>query len=135
MKAPQNGRIIAFIIDSLIGIILPAIFVLLGFYVWSGFDTAAGRLLSLAIMLAGILSLVAYVLLKDGLPGGMSVGKRLMKLRVVRSDGSKCDPMSSALRNVTLLVPILNLIELVLAIADREGRRIGDKIARTQVVE
>jgi uncharacterized RDD family membrane protein YckC len=58
-----------------------------------------------------------------------------VKLRVVRSDGSRCDLGSSALRNITLLVPILNVLELAAAVVDAEGRRLGDRIARTQVVE
>lgn len=134
MKAPQNGRIIAFFLDSALSLILPSALVLAGFRFWNGYDSALGKLGSLVLMLAGILALLAYVLLKDGLPGGTSVGKRLVRLRVVRGDGSKCDPVSSALRNITLLTPLLP-IELIIAVADREGKRIGDRIAGTQVVE
>jgi uncharacterized RDD family membrane protein YckC len=79
------------------------------------------------------------MLLRDGLFGGRSLGKKLMKLRVVRSDGSKCDFVSSALRNITLpvfsIIPPLYLIELLLPLVDKEGLRLGDRVAKTQVVE
>ena len=75
------------------------------------------------------------MLIKDGLGGGLGVGKKLMNVRVVRSDGSRCDYPSSIIRNSTLLVPVLGLVDLAVGALDREGRRLGDRLAGTQVVE
>ena len=58
-----------------------------------------------------------------------------MKLRVVKNDGSPCNYVSSILRNITFVIPLVGFIELILPLIDKEGLRLGDKIAKTQVVE
>lgn len=106
----------------------------------------------------------AYILLKDGFEydfmDGRSVGKKLMKLRPIRLDGQKMDLRTSAMRNWPLalgslaslffVVPVLGwllfplllivaiglgIYELVLVVTSADGRRFGDKLAGTQVVE
>lgn len=105
-----------------------------------------------------------YVLLRDGLDvefmDRRSLGKKLIKLRPVRLDGQPMDPVTSVKRNLPLAVgsvgslfwfiPILGwmvaiffgliglvigIVELVLVLTDPEGRRMGDKLAGTKVVE
>ncbi len=105
-----------------------------------------------------------YILLRDGLElefmDRRSIGKKLMKLRPVRLNGQPMDPISSIKRNLPLcvglvgtifwVIPILGwivailfgvvglivaLVEFVLVLTDAEGRRMGDKLAGTRVVE
>ncbi len=105
-----------------------------------------------------------YILLRDGLDlefmDKRSIGKKLIKLRPVRLDGQPMDPLTSAKRNLPLcvgmigtifwVIPILGwivallfgvvglvlgLMELILVLTDPEGRRMGDKLAQTKVVE
>lgn len=105
-----------------------------------------------------------YILLRDGLDiefmDKRSIGKKLMKLRPVRLDGQPMDPITSVKRNLPFcvglvgtifwVIPILGwivavlfglvglvlgIIELVLVLTDPEGRRMGDKLAETKVVE
>lgn len=105
-----------------------------------------------------------YVLLRDGLDlkfmDRRSIGKKLIKLRPVRLDGQPMDLATSLKRNlplavgavgsVFLVIPILGwivaiffgllglvigIIELILVLTDPEGRRMGDKLAGTKVVE
>jgi uncharacterized RDD family membrane protein YckC len=83
-----------------------------------------------------------------------SLGKKVMKLRPVLLDGGKVDMMVSIKRNWILAIPsiimiipvfgwvigpilglIIGLIEFILVLTDPEGRRMGDKIANTKVVE
>jgi uncharacterized RDD family membrane protein YckC len=84
----------------------------------------------------------------------------VMKLRPVRLDGGPMDLVASAKRNwmfalggitsLLLFIPVLGwlliipvalaglalgLLEIFLVITDADGRRLGDKIAGTQVVE
>lgn len=116
------------------------------------------------IPFVGGLVATAYWLLRDGLDiefmDGRSIGKALVKLRPVRLDGGKMDPMTSIKRNwmfalggvaqLLLFIPIigwimlpfvglaalvLGVVELVLVITDAEGRRFGDKLAGTRVIE
>ena len=130
----------------------------------------AKRFIALIIdgVISGIISLIpfggllgaAYMLLRDGLDiefmDNRSIGKKIMKLRPVTMDGSKCDLMISVKRNWMfalgpivmipiigwILIPIVGLaamiiavVEVVLVLTDDEGRRWGDKLADTKVIE
>jgi uncharacterized RDD family membrane protein YckC len=97
---------------------------------------------------AGVL-LLAWWLLRD--ITGASVGKRMLKLRVVRQDGSESGPRERVLRNVTLiggpvfmLIPVstgvmgsvtgLILIVIEMAALVMLKRRLGDMLAGTAVI-
>jgi uncharacterized RDD family membrane protein YckC len=83
----------------------------------------------------------AYLLLRDALfVRGQSVGKFFFSLLVVSLEtGQPCTWMGSVFRNFFLLIPGLNLVtmalEVVAIVRDRQGQRLGDRLARTQVVE
>ena len=134
MKAPVGKRVVAFLMDCVIIGVLVGLLMGVGFAFMAVLRNAAGGIIAMLLILLGLVVFVAFVLLRDGLFGGRSPGKKLMKLRVVLSDGSQCRYVQSALRNVTLLVPVLGLIEMILPLVDKEGLRIGDKVAKTQVV-
>jgi uncharacterized RDD family membrane protein YckC len=75
-----------------------------------------------------------YELLRDGFFGGRSLGKKLMGLKVVNTKtGKPCSIKDSILRNITLFIPVVNLIEIVMPFIDAEGLRFGDKLAGTKV--
>ena len=105
----------------------------------------------------------AYWCVRDGMEidfmDRRSIGKKVMKLRPVTLDGSPMDIMASVKRNwmfalsgvaqvlaytiigliiaipLALVVFLLVILEFVLVITDDEGRRLGDKIANTMVIE
>ena len=107
----------------------------------------------------------AYMVLRDGLEfefmDQRSLGKKLMKLRPVRLDGETVDIETSIKRNwmfgfgplITafawipilgwfILVPlaalaalIVGIMEIVFVLKDPEGRRWGDSLANTKVIE
>lgn len=105
----------------------------------------------------------AYWLVRDGLEldfmDHRSIGKKLVKLRPVTLDGSPVDIMVSMKRNwmfalggvvqlliytiigILLAIPLafvaflLFIVEFVLVLTDAKGRRLGDKIANTMVIE
>lgn len=139
-KADLGKRFIAAIIDGLL---------------------AAG--VSFIPVVGGIIGSL-YVLLRDGLDlefmDRRSIGKKLMQLRPIRLDGQPMDPMSSVKRNLPLavgavgsvfwVIPVLGwivaiffaliglvigIVEVILVLTDPEGRRMGDKLAGTKVVE
>jgi uncharacterized RDD family membrane protein YckC len=114
-------------------------------------------------ILGGLLA-GGWWLVRDGLElefaDRRSPGKKVMKLRPVRLDGQPMDIATSFKRNLPLaiycvgyflwIVPVLGhlvsipifliggllcLIEAVLVVTDPEGRRFGDKIAGTKVIE
>jgi uncharacterized RDD family membrane protein YckC len=147
-KADLGKRIIAALID---GIIVGVGGMIIGFIPFIGGPIAG-------VCVGG------YWLLRDGLDldfaDKRSIGKKVMKLRPVRLDGQPMDRNVSIKRNMPLaiyaigyflwIVPVLghlvsipifviggiiNLVEAILVLTDPEGRRWGDKMAGTKVIE
>jgi uncharacterized RDD family membrane protein YckC len=99
----------------------------------------------------GFLSGLAYILIADGFAGGRSVGKRLVGLQTLRVDGREAAGFrESIIRNLPLgaaqiayavpyvgwLVSIAILaFESLLIVGNEQGRRLGDEVARTQVLD
>jgi uncharacterized RDD family membrane protein YckC len=138
-KADSGKRILAAIIDGLLTFVV-------------GFVPFVGGLVG-----------AAYWLVRDGLEldfmDGRSIGKKVMKLRPVTLDGTPMDIMTSVKRNwmfalggvaqilvytiigIFLAIPLaliaflLFVLEFILMLTDAEGRRMGDKIANTMVIE
>jgi uncharacterized RDD family membrane protein YckC len=139
-KAPIGKRILAYIIDAVI--LMAIIFVpligmmVLGMVVAMAVPRIAGiiGLITLPVWLLSMAAMLGYALLKDGLNGGKSFGKKFMGLKVVK-DGKPCGYVDSALRNVILIIPLVGLIDIIMAFIDAEGLRLGDKVAKTKVVE
>ena len=66
---------------------------------------------------------------------GGSPGKKLFGLRLIRQGGVPAGPAASFVRNLLLLVPGWNLVEIASVVRRRNGRRPGDKLAGTTLVE
>jgi uncharacterized RDD family membrane protein YckC len=133
--APLGSRIGAGVIDSLvpIAIYIPAVIIMI---ILASIKLGA---LSSIVMLAAVVLVMGYVFLKDCLPflGGQSIGKKLMKLRVVTEDGKPITGNWQAgfMRNILMLVWPVELIMLIVREGKPEaGRRIGDDMAKTKVI-
>ena len=99
----------------------------------------------------GFLSGLAYILIADGFAGGKSIGKRLVGLHTIRVDGRESAGFQeSIIRNLPLggaqlayAVPYVGWLaslailafESFLIIGNEQGRRLGDEVARTQVLD
>ena len=100
---------------------------------------------------AGFYAGLAYLLLGDGFFDGRSIGKKLIKLKVISAKtDSPCTFRDSILRNSTFaagyifwLVPwigwivlfLVSVLEFTLVLGSKDGMRLGDKIAGTVVIE
>lgn len=123
-------RVAAFLVDALsmsLILILPASAVSYGM-AWIG---GSVKVIQIAWWVALAMLLLA-ILLRDGVRG-RSMGKRLLGLRLLTPKGERCGYGRSILRNLPLVVPGWNLVELVMVLAGRP--RTGDRIARTTVAE
>jgi uncharacterized RDD family membrane protein YckC len=89
-------------------------------------------------ILGGFLAVI-YITFRDGLFGGQSIGKKILGIRVVHVDGRPISYIDSSFRNVLfiiyLLIPLAVAVESVAAWRHPERRRLGDRIARTCVVQ
>ena len=76
---------------------------------------------------------VLYFLFSDGLPNGQSLGKKLLGISVIGTNSGKyCSFSQSFFRN--LLTPIIGTIDAIF-ILGKKRQRLGDKLAKTIVVE
>ena len=74
-----------------------------------------------------------YLLLKDSLGQGQSLGKRIYGLRVVDAEsGEPCTHRQSLVRNLWLLIPFMPMVEVVRLAAT--GQRVGDDFGETRVI-
>ncbi|MBI5199846.1 MAG: RDD family protein [Nitrospirae bacterium] len=94
---------------------------------------------------------MVYLLICDGLFEGRSVGKRIIGLKVILHETTQaCTFRESVMRNLPLaigyiliVVPfigflfsiIILLFESLLMIGSEKGMRLGDEIAKTQVID
>jgi uncharacterized RDD family membrane protein YckC len=93
--------------------------------------------LLLVIWLVGWVLDLGYFVFLESATGGQSVGKRIMKLRVVRDDGFPIELRHSVIRNLLRAVdelPGTYVVGLVATIVSDQGKRLGDVAAGTIVV-
>lgn len=77
--------------------------------------------------------LMVAMLLRDGWRRRASPGKQLLGLRLLTPQGEGCTYKRSILRNVPLVIPLWNLVEVILVLAGKP--RTGDRLAKTSVTE
>jgi uncharacterized RDD family membrane protein YckC len=68
---------------------------------------------------------------------GQTPGKRLLRIRVVKADGSNVTVLASAVRNLLRLVDFLPAcypVGLITMLVDKQHRRLGDLVAGTVLV-
>ena len=99
----------------------------------------------------GFLGGLAYILIADGFAGGRSIGKRLIGLQTVLPDRREAAGFrESIIRNLPFAVALaafavpyvgwvvsagLIAFEAVLILGNEQGRRLGDEVAGTQVMD
>lgn len=115
-------------------------------------DVAITYLVGLIPFIGGVIGFF-YMLLRDGLLDGQSIGKKLLNIRVVTDHGAVTYG-DSIKRNIIFAIPslfmiipfiggiisgiigaIIYVVEIVKAMNDAEGKRYGDVWAGTKVVE
>jgi len=108
---------------------------------------AAAELIASVGFLAGL----AYLLVADGFSDGRSIGKRLIGLQTILPDTREpAGFRDSIIRNIPIAVAKLAFVipyvgwlvsavivafEAVLIIGNEQGRRLGDELAGTQVLD
>ncbi len=96
-----------------------------------------GWLVQLGLVLGVFATQWAYWTVSDLVLGGQTLGKRALKLRVVREDGAPIAFTESALRNVARVVdflPAAYAVGLLAMLISPRHRRLGDLLAGTVVV-
>ncbi len=129
--ASVGDRIIAAILDS---VIVASVFLI----ILLSMSIALPAQVTEWVYLVAFVPAAFYHLLCETLMNGQSIGKRIMKIRVVQTDGSEARFGSYFLRWLLRFVEITicyGSIALVTAVVNRKGQRLGDLAAGTCVIK
>ena len=127
-------RAIAVIIDTLLFIVIACCFFLVVALVSGGeFETADES--SILLNLASTLVYFGYFIVLEG-SSGTTLGKRLLKLRVVKVDGTPITMRESAIRNILRIIDgiLFYLVGAIIIWTNPNKQRLGDRLAQTIVV-
>ncbi|QDK80396.1 RDD family protein [Spirosoma sp. KCTC 42546] len=100
-------------------------------------------MVSYSLGMVGYAIAIAYMLTKDALPetggflGGQSIGKKLMGIKAIKEDTGASlvgDYGTAITRQVSLMIPFFGFVDALMVFSD-EGKRFGDKWAKTIVVK
>ena len=122
-------RVLAYVIDSALMGLIWGVAVIAG--------TALGDTGYLLLVFVRVVATLGYGFLLEGLYR-YTPAKYLLKLVVVKSDGSNCTVGASILRNLLWIVdalPTANLVAMVLILGTDDNQRVGDLVADTIVVK
>jgi uncharacterized RDD family membrane protein YckC len=103
----------------------------------NGFSTVGGLILAVYALLNFVIFWGYYVLF-EWRWNGQTPGKRVAKIRVVRTDGNPPGILEIVLRNVVRIVDFLPsgyALGLVVMFFNKQARRLGDYVAGTLVVK
>lgn len=136
-KAPIGTRFLAYLIDGFIGIFVPLVAAAIPLI------TSRGHLspINVVLLISTVVWAIYYSFTKDAWDKGRSIGKRAMGLMVVNITTNKPCSMGESslrtlLRGIVSAVPLVgSLIEPLVLIVNEKGRRIGDMVAGTQVID
>ena len=115
---------------QLIDWVIQAAYIALWLYIDPNFST-------LVIILSIVLPTLLYCPLCETLSGGQTLGKWIMKLRVIMADGTLPSPVAYLLRWLLMIAdgPLLGYIGVLVMILNRNNQRFGDMAAGTLVVK
>jgi uncharacterized RDD family membrane protein YckC len=127
-------RLVAQIVDSIVLIVL---YFVVGATLFGGpnFDVFGAQAMSF-IAIYGILAFLYFAVL-EGYKGA-TVGKIVMKIKVVREDGSPCGIGPAIIRNILRIVdglPFLYIVGMILISRSSKKQRLGDSVAKTVIVK
>ncbi len=132
--APLGKRMFAFFIDGIIRILL--VYAFAYFFEKLNFDFDDWLYYGI-YSLIGFLFLL-YPVILEILLNGQTVGKWLMKIRVIRMDGNRANNFDYFLRWVIGIVELyfmFGLIAVVSMIVNKNQQRIGDIVANTCLID
>ncbi len=131
--APIHIRVFAALIDSFILLVLS---ILIAYFLGEVNLKDKSLILNLSEETSLILFLFSYMYLSVSEEfWGQTIGKRILQIKVVKNDYSKILFGDGLIRHLVDIVDCILLIGLIVAIVSPINQRIGDKLAKTIVVE
>ncbi|MBU9722374.1 MULTISPECIES: RDD family protein [Bacillaceae] len=139
--AGLGSRALAFMIDQVIMIVLSIIVLLLAFASMAALESLMigappAVPIAIAIILIFLIN-VGYFLVLEYYTGGRTVGKKVLKIRVIQDNGHSITLLSSFIRNFMRLIdslPTSYLLGILMIFFHPDHKRLGDVVAGTLVV-
>jgi uncharacterized RDD family membrane protein YckC len=141
--APIWRRAVAFYIDLMIAE-LP--FCVLLMYIYAGMGVPSKPMPPLIpgidsqvalwiLLISSILFAIAYLIIPHAL-WGRTLGKALMRIKVIKSNGLPCDWKAAAIRAIALVLDSFagGLVGIIFILFSVNGQRLGDRWAGTIVI-
>lgn len=127
-------RLVAQVVDTVVLIVL---FLLVGFALSGSFTFEyQGEAAYPFLSAYGLIVLLYFAILEGTM--GATFGKKLVKIKVVREDGSSCGIRPAFVRTLLRIIdglPFLYIIGMVLIARSDKKQRLGDRLAKTVVVK
>lgn len=105
--------------------------------VLAGFKVVSQDTANAALMLCGAILLIGYGMFFEWVWEGQTIGKRLLKIRVVDQDGLRLSLSQIIVRNLLRLldsIPVIYVVGGLACLISRRSQRLGDFVANTVVV-
>ncbi len=123
----KEKRIVAFIIDYLFATIIITMLAL--FLIFSQYFLTEKEVVNLAIYIVPCIILAdSYLVLRDIIFVGQSFGKRLMKIKLCKTNGPKINFLNIVLYDITVLIWPIEAILLI-----TKGFTIGELISNLKL--
>jgi uncharacterized RDD family membrane protein YckC len=127
-------RLVAQIVDT---VVLSVLFLLVGFALSGSFTFEyQGEAAYPFLSAYGLIVLLYFAILEGTM--GATLGKKLVKIKVVREDGSTCGIGPAFVRTLLRIIdglPFLYIIGMVLIARSDKKQRLGDRLAKTVVIK
>jgi uncharacterized RDD family membrane protein YckC len=130
--ASVGDRIVANILDTLVQVGYVLILMIIIFTIIGGFHAFNPVIVIVGFIL--YLPIFLYYLLSEIFMNGQSIGKRAMKIKVIRMDGRQPTFGNYLVRWVLRIVDS-GVVALIAVIASGKGQRLGDMAAGTCVIK
>ena len=102
----------------------------------SDHDWQWGMIVFDPICLVFLIFIFSYYIILEG-TWGYTIGKKIMKIKVVNEWGGRIGIYKSFIRNIFRMVdglPALNILGIYLILTTPENTRLGDKVAHSRVI-
>lgn len=138
--AGLGSRAMAYVVDvGLLGATAMVAYFAASFFLSDPVDSVLGlsNVVRLVLLAGGFFVMWIYWTLLEVLWHGQTPGKRLLRIRVVKGDGSPVTVFASAVRNLLRVVDFLPAcypVGLISMLVDKKHRRLGDLLAGTVLV-
>ncbi|MDA8234831.1 MAG: RDD family protein [Clostridia bacterium] len=138
--AGLGSRFTAYLIDSLIQMVLGGFFLIIIIFAAAaaspgeGGQAAAG----IIILIVLVFLMYGYSIFFEAIWNGQTPGKKVMKIRVIKANGGAVTFVGVLIRNIMRIIdslPMAYAVGIIALLASKKSQRLGDMAAGTMVIK